>query len=127
MSAVLKPITAVSQHTTLISYEAKGMFFLRMAMTEHTDGPNLLDIAEKAQELYNRTLGDRNLGWRPIFRFKVLDGEHIELGMFREGVGAEEDECQGTIKLALLQRTAYDSILVLDPSEVTPKQDELFH
>ncbi|MNU19548.1 hypothetical protein D3C71_77770 [compost metagenome] len=127
MSAVLKPTAKVSQHQTLISYEAKGMFFLRMAMTEHTDGPNLLEIAKRAQALYNTTIDERRPCYQPVFRFKVMDDEHVELRMFRSGTGQDEDVCQGTIKLALLHRTPYDSILVLDPNEVEPQQDELFH
>lgn len=120
MSAVLHPTAAapISQHSTLLGYTAKGMFFLRMAMTEHTDGTNLLEIAAKAQEMYNKTINEKVMCYQPTFKFRVLDNEHIELCMYREGVGQAEDVCQGTIKLALEHRPAmHGHIIVLDPSE----------
>ncbi len=129
MSAALKPrpSAAVELHSTLLGYTAKGLFFLRMAMTDHTDGPNLLEIAQKATDMYNATINEVSPCYQPYFRFRVLDGEHIELQMYREGWGAEENELKGTLKLALHQRTPWENILVLDPSEVDPGQNELFH
>ena len=127
MSAVLKRPSAIDQHTTLLGYEAKGLFFLRMALREHTDSPNLLEIAQRATEMYNGTINERAACYQPFFRFHVLDDSHLELRMYREGVGAEEDQLKGTIKLALHQRTQYESIIILDPSECEPQQDELFH
>ena len=124
MSAVLKSSAsvrlapAISEHSTLIGYIAKGMFFLRMAMTEHTDGASLMEIITRAQELYNKTVDEKVMNYRPLFKFRVLDNEHLELNMYREGAGADEDVCQGTIKLALEHRPAlHGHIIVLDPSE----------
>jgi len=120
MSAVLNPTAAapIHQHATLLGYTAKGLFFLRMAMTEHTDGANLLEIAHKAQEMYNKTINEKVMCYQPTFKFRMLDNEHIELSMYREGAGKDEDVCQGTIKLALEHRPAlHGHIIVLDPSE----------
>jgi hypothetical protein len=125
MSAVLKSAPArvapaIGEHSTLIGYTAKGLFFLRMAMTEHTDGPNLLQIARRATEMYNATINEKSLCYQPVFKFRVVDDEHLELQLFREGRGSEDDVCQGRIKLAFEHRPAmHGHIIVLDPSETT--------
>ena len=76
MSAVLsKTVSKLSVFATLFSYEAKGLFFLRYALNEHTSSAGLDSIMKKAMALYDASLDENKIAFTPCFKFAEVDGK----------------------------------------------------
>lgn len=106
----------------LLESEAKGFFFLKLALADHTNEQKLVAIVNRAHSLYDRIVADQDLSaFQPFFSFRRA-GERIELVISREPSGEEMQEMGHLVLTTVHDPLAHGSILALETSLPIPVQ-----
>lgn len=94
----------------LLRSDAKGFFYLRLALQEYTNDQKLMAIVNRAHGLYDRAVADNDMtSFAPLFTFRRED-DKVVLVISKEGWGEIPD-----IELAQLPLTP-----VIDPVSQQP-------
>lgn len=84
----------------LLQSSAKGFFFLKQALADHTTEQKLASIINKAHGVYDRGVENQQLEcFQPYFTFATDDAGHVKIVISREASGAKDALVLGEVLL----------------------------
>lgn len=102
----------------LLAGEARGFFFLKFALSDHTTEQKLVAIVNRTHSVYDRAVADQGLAaFSPYFKF-YRAGENIEIAILRELGPREEPQEMGRVLLTCVYDPTADAQVVALPTKL---------
>lgn len=118
---VMNAVVQMDPFARLLESQAKGFFFLKLALGDYTSEQKLLAIVNRAHSLYDRAVAENNdSSFLPVFSFR-RDGEKIQLVITRENGATQEPTETGVLVLApVLDSQGRHTVLALETTLPIP-------
>lgn len=101
----MKPCTPCITFERLLDSEAKGFFFLKFALQEHTTTVSLNAIVQKAHHIYDEALAaDKIPAFSPSFVF-LCKNAHVWMRIQKEETALEDTLVVGEFELEIFTDT----------------------